>query len=313
MRLAVRYDTAYAYSRPIRHVIQLLRLTPLSFGGQNVLDWRIEVDRDARLQAGKDGFGNPVHMLYVDGPIEGLTVSVQGRILTEDKAGVVGGVPGDLPPPVFLRQTRLTEPGKPLGDLAHALLAQGGSDLDKLHRLTALIHTRMTFDVSTTGVDTSATEAYDQGHGVCQDFAHIFLGVARAIGIPARYISGHLYRSDGAPVQEAGHAWVEAYVGLGTAQLGWVAFDPSNGICADDAYIRVAAGLDYRDAAPVSGARRGGGSEALTVRVEVSNTGAGQRSQSQGQVQDQGEQRQSQTLPSQARSRARVQTQTQTR
>ena len=107
--------------------------------------------------------------------------------------------------------------------------------------------------------DTSAEQAAAAGHGVCQDFAHIFIAAARLLGIPARYVSGHLFRRDGAHAQEAAHAWAEAWVG----DLGWVAFDPANGICADDAYVRVACGLDYRDAAPVAGARSGGGAERI--------------------------------------------------
>lgn len=275
MRLSVRYDTSYHYSQPIRRVIQLLRLTPASFAGQSVLDWRIDVDCDARLREGRDGYGNITHMLYVDQPIEALKVSVTGKVLTEDRAGVVDGLPGDLPHQVFLRPTPLTEAGRPLHDLAAALTAQGGSMLDKLHRLTAAIHSRMTFDTGRTEVDTAATEAYAEGHGVCQDFAHIFIAVAREIGVPARYISGHLFRRDGAVLQEAAHAWVEGWV----EHLGWVAFDPSNGICTDDAYVRVAAGLDYRDAAPFSGARNGGGREELKVRVQVKQAGSQNQSQ----------------------------------
>ena len=275
MRLSVRYDTSYHYSHPIRRVIQLLRVTPLSFPGQTRLDWRIDVDCDARLREGRDGYGNIIHMLYVDGPIEALKVSVTGKVLTEDRAGIVGALPGDLPPQVFLRPTALTEAGKPLHELAAALNAQRGSTLDKLHRLTAAIHSRMTFDTGRTEVDTSATDAYFEGHGVCQDFAHIFIAVARCIGVPARYVSGHLFRRDGALLQEAGHAWTEGWI----EHLGWVGFDPSNGICTDDAYIRVAAGLDYRDAAPFAGARNGGGREELKVEVQVR---AG-RSQSQSQ------------------------------
>ncbi len=276
MRLSVRYDTSYHYSQPIRRVIQLLRLTPSSFSGQSVLDWRIDVDCDARLREGRDGYGNVTHMLYVDQPIEALKVSVTGKVLTEDRAGVVDGLPGDLPPQVFLRPTPLTQVGRPLHDLAAALTAQGGSTLDKLHRLTAAIHSRMTFDTGRTEVDTQATEAYAEGHGVCQDFAHIFIAVAREIGVPARYISGHLFRRDGAVLQEAAHAWAEGWV----EHLGWVAFDPSNGICTDDAYVRVAAGLDYRDAAPFSGARNGGGREELKVKVQVKQAGSQNQSQS---------------------------------
>ncbi len=105
----------------------------------------------------------------------------------------------------------------------------------------------------------------------------MLIGAARYLGIPARYISGHLFRRDGAHAQDAAHAWAEAWVG----DLGWVAFDPTNGICTDDAYVRVACGLDYRDAAPVAGARSGGGAEELAVEVEVSET------QTQAQFQSQ--------------------------
>jgi transglutaminase-like putative cysteine protease len=284
MRLGIQYETSYSYSRPTRRVIQLLRVTPLSFAGQSVLDWRIDMDCDGRLREGRDGYGNVIHMLYVDKPIEALKVSVTGKVLTEDRAGVIGMVPGDLPPQVFLRQTPLTEPGRPLHDLASALNAQGGTALEKLHRLTAAIHTRMTFDTGRTEVDTAATDAYAEGHGVCQDFSHIFIAVARSIGIPARYVSGHLFRRDGALLQEAGHAWAETWI----EHLGWVAFDPSNGICTDDAYVRVAAGLDYRDAAPFTGARNGGGREELKVTVQVRQAGTQSQSQAQrGQAQSQ--------------------------
>jgi transglutaminase-like putative cysteine protease len=277
MRLSVHYNTSYRYSAPAQRVIQLLRLTPPSFAGQNVLDWRIDVDCDARLREGRDGYGNITHMLYIDRPIDHLKVSVTGRVLTEDRAGVVDGLPKDLPPQVFLRQTPLTHVGPGLHDLAAALLQQEGATLDKLHRLAQTIHTRMTFDTGRTEADTTAFEAFSAGHGVCQDFAHIFIAVARAIGIPARYVSGHLFRRDGALLQPAGHAWVEGYV----EDLGWVAFDPTNGISADDAYIRVAAGLDYRDAAPFAGARSGGGKEDLSVDVQVRPARAQSQSQSQ--------------------------------
>jgi transglutaminase-like putative cysteine protease len=277
MRLSVHYNTRYAYSEPTRRVIQVLRLTPLSFAGQNVLDWRIDVDRDARLREGRDGYGNITHSLYVEGPIASLSVSVSGKVLTEDRAGVVSGLPYDLPPLVFTRLTPLTTSDLALRELASALDSQGGTTLDKMHRLAGFIHQRMNFDACQTEVETNAADAFAAGHGVCQDFSHIFIAVARTMGIPARYISGHLFRRDGAALQEAAHAWVEAWI----EELGWVAFDPTHGISADDAYIRVAAGLDYRDAAPFAGARSGGGTEQLSVDVRVQQA----RSQSQSQSQ----------------------------
>ena len=101
--------------------------------------------------------------------------------------------------------------------------------------------------------------------GVCQDLAHIFIAAARSIDIPARYIGGHFHRADGVTAQEAGHAWAEAYI----ENLGWVGFDPTNGICTTDSHVRVAIGLDYLGAAPVRGARSGGSGETLKVAVHV--------------------------------------------
>jgi len=277
MRLSVHYTTAYHYSEPPRRIIQLLRVMPTSFAGQTVLDWRVNVDCDARLRMGRDGYGNVTHMLYVDRPAESLAVSVEGLVLTEDKAGLIQGLPHELPPPVFMRPTPLTQPGPAVERLAGETLLSADVTLERLHALAAELHQTIRFDTEATGIDTSAEQAFSAGHGVCQDFAHIFIAVSRRLGIPARYVSGHLFRRDGQLVQEAGHAWAEAWID----DLGWTAFDPLNGICTDDAYVRVACGLDYRDAAPVSGARSGGGEEELKVKVRVSEAARQAQAQSQ--------------------------------
>ncbi|HEX9070668.1 MAG TPA: transglutaminase family protein, partial [Pseudolabrys sp.] len=91
------------------------------------------------------------------------------------------------------------------------------------------------------------------------------VAAARALGVPARYVGGHFHRADGVITQDAGHAWAEAYV----ENLGWIGFDPTNGICITDAHVRVAVGLDYLGAAPVRGTRFGGAGETLTVAVRV--------------------------------------------
>ena len=275
MRLSVHYNTHYRFSEEARRVIQLLRLTPVTFDGQIVHDWRIDVDCDARLREGRDGFGNIIHMLYVDQPVDALKVSVNGRVTTEDRSGVVGGLPHELPVEVFKRATPLTAADEALRDFAASI--PNGDTLERLHRLNAAIHDRLKFDTETTHADTSAAEALAAGHGVCQDFAHIFIAAARSAGLPARYISGHLFRRDGEVHQEAAHAWAEGFV----EHLGWVAFDPTNGIGADDAYIRVACGLDYRDAAPFAGSRSGGGEEKLDVDVTVRLVRAQSQAQSQ--------------------------------
>jgi transglutaminase-like putative cysteine protease len=276
MRLNIHYSTTYTYAEPVRRVIQLLRVQPSSFAGQSVLDWRIDVDRDAKIREGRDGYGNVTHMLYVDSTVPSLSISIFGRVLTEDKHGIVQGLPHDLPPEVFLRPTALTAPGPAIQALAESCAGKGGT-IDRLHRLVGRIHNILRFDTEATQVETKAEQAAVEGHGVCQDFSHIFIAACRLDNIPARYISGHLFRRDGQLAQEAAHAWAEAWVD----DLGWVAFDPLNGISTDDAYVRVACGLDYRDAAPIAGARSGGGSEELAVEVRVSEAVAQSQSQSQ--------------------------------
>jgi transglutaminase-like putative cysteine protease len=108
--------------------------------------------------------------------------------------------------------------------------------------------------------------------------AHVFIAAARVVGIPCRYVSGHLLRSDGANEQEAGHAWAEAHV----SGLGWVGFDPANGICPTEAHVRVGIGLDYLGAAPVRGTQIGGSEEKLAVAIQVDRAGSQQQQQQQG-------------------------------
>lgn len=260
MRIRVRHATTYAYDEPAYGVIQALRVSPSDHEGQQVLNWRVDVNVDGFLRESRDAFGNVLHLFYADGAVNELTVRVTGEVDVRETAGVVRGANEPFPPSVFLRSTPLTTADAALTGWADAIEAE--DPLARLHQLMADLHARMRFDPAVTGVETPAATAFAEGHGVCQDYAHIFIAAARRCGIPARYVSGHLSRVDGGD-QEAAHAWAEAYV----PDLGWTAFDPANGVCADQSYLRVAMGLDYLDAAPLRGARRGGGGERLSVTV----------------------------------------------
>ena len=278
MRLTITHRTSYHFSRPLIDVIQMLRLTPLSCLNQTVIDWRIDVDCDARLREARDGYGNCVHTLYIDQPVTSMSITASGQVITDDRAGVVAGLASDLPPSVFLRSTPLTAPDKALWDFASEIAVQTPAPLERLHALSAALRDRLAFDVDASESSTPAASAFAAGRGVCQDFAQIFIAAARVGGIPARYVSGHLYRRDNAGPQPASHAWTEAWID----DLGWVAFDPTNGICADDAYVRIASGLDFADVSPIVGARRGGGGEDLTVEVRVTKTARDMQLQRQG-------------------------------
>ena len=163
-----------------------------------------------------------------------------------------------FPPQLFLRETALTEVDAAIADFAASARAGAGADaLALLHALLGALHREMTFDTDPTHVATTAAEAFALRRGVCQDLTHIFIAAARALGMPARYVGGYFHRADGVTAQEAGHAWAEVHV----ENLGWVGFDPTNGISATEAHVRVAVGLDYLGAAPVRGTRRGGAGE----------------------------------------------------
>jgi transglutaminase-like putative cysteine protease len=265
MRIRVSHETRYRYDAPISGVIQTLRLTPRNHDGQYVVHWRIDVSEDCRLDAHEDAFGNITHTFSAEGPFTELGVQVEGEVDVQNSAGIVRGAIERFPPSLYLRATPLTEADGAIVDFAREVRAQSDETLPMLHALLGRIHGEIVFDTAPTLTSTTAAEAFALKRGVCQDLTHIFLAAARHLDVPARYVGGYFHRLDGVTQQDAGHAWVEAYV----ASIGWIAFDPANGICATDAHIRVAVGLDYLGAAPVRGARRGGGKESLAVKVEV--------------------------------------------
>ena len=266
MRIHISHETLYRYEQPVNGVIQTLRLTPRHHDGQYVVDWRIDVSENCQLNQLEDAFGNITHVFNADGPFAELRVAVDGEVETQDTGGVVAGAIERFPPSLYLRETLLTRLDPALAEFALASGQSAGADtLQVLHALLARLNERIAFDTNPTHAATTAAEAFALRRGVCQDLTHIFIACARSLAIPARYIGGHFHRADGVTEQEAGHAWAEAFV----PDLGWVGFDAANGICATEAHVRVAVGLDYLGAAPVRGARYGGGSEALEVAVRV--------------------------------------------
>jgi transglutaminase-like putative cysteine protease len=281
MRIQVSHETVYRYGQPARGVIQTLRLTPRNHESQYVLDWRIDVSENCQVDQHEDAFGNITHVFNVDGPLSELRVLAEGEIDTQDTNGVVRGGIERFPPSLYLRETPLTHADPAIVEFAaEARKAGGDSTLSIVHALLERIHEGIEYDeTSPTTSATTAAEVFALKRGVCQDFTHIFISAARSLAIPARYIGGHFFRADGAVVQEAAHAWAEAFV----PDLGWVAFDAANGLCATDAHVRVAVGLDYLGAAPTRGARYGGGDEALDVTVRVRCPFGASQSQSQSQ------------------------------
>jgi transglutaminase-like putative cysteine protease len=316
MRICVAHETVFRYDAPCMGVIQTLRLTPRNHAGQYVVSWRMDLSANCRLEPVEDAFGNILHTFSLAGPVTELRIVVDGEVETQDTAGIVKGAVERFPPSLFMRETALTRADAALLTYAAQFpRPTAAGTLDILHKLLARIHHDFHRDLQhdlpadagaapasadapppSAEAAVSAAEAFKSGGGAAQDLAHIFIAVARALGVPARYVSGYVRHNASADASSAsqtgvcsggrgqahvqtqgavqasgqaggkvGDAWAEVYV----AGLGWVGFDPANGICSTEQHVRVAIGLDCLGAAPVRGAHYGGVREDVAVRLAV--------------------------------------------
>jgi transglutaminase-like putative cysteine protease len=265
MRIKIRHETSFRYAEPAASALHLLRMTPRPHDSQFVRRWRVAIDADARLDRSEDAYGNVTHLVFVHGPVDSVTITIDGEVDTRNTNGSLKGGVERQPVALYLRETALTRITPALRRFARQTSAgQGGDQLATLHALTRGLHKAITFTARATGAERTAGDAFEAKSGIAEDFTHIMLAASRALGLPSRYVSGYFLRPDHA-VQDAGHAWAEVYMN----RIGWVGFDPSEGICTTERHVRVAVGCDAREAAPIRGARVGGGEEGLDVAIHV--------------------------------------------
>lgn len=262
MQLKISHVTDYVYAQPVRYALQRLRLTPQSSQLQTVHSWSTEVEGGAVEARYVDHYGNVVELVSASRDTEAIKVVASGLVETSDKSGVAGPHRAYMPLWLYQRDTALTKPGKMIRELVRSI--GKGEPLEQLHGLMGALHRTMAYVPGATQTQTIAEDALAAGEGVCQDHAQAFAAAARVMGYPARYVSGYLMMEE-TPDQAASHAWAEAHVD----GLGWVGFDPANDMCPDERYVHIAHGLDYKDAAPISGIRTGFGEEQLAVHITV--------------------------------------------
>jgi transglutaminase-like putative cysteine protease len=262
MLVSIHHTTHYKYDAASSFSVQRLRLTPFDHDAQKVRSWSIEAEGMEGAAFYIDGFANRVHLLTHTRPYESLTIAAAGEVETEDRGGLVGDLKEMANPLVFLRATPRTESAPEIDALADEL--NDRDHLDRLHHLLEAIAGRVAYVEDATHHGTTAADAFAAGQGVCQDHAHIFIAATRRLGMPARYVTGYLH-VEGEATFAANHAWAEAFV----PDLGWVGFDAANHICPTERYVRLACGFDAASAAPITGSRRGGGAESLSVDVVV--------------------------------------------
>jgi transglutaminase-like putative cysteine protease len=243
MRLRIRHRLHITFPDLTRNVIGVLRLTPRSYEGQRIADWRIDIGPDCLMRRTEDHFGNFIHTLNVSGVTSGLSIVAQGELTSFDVAGVVRGSAERLPVELFHRDTIMTMPDDSLRSFAEQGASGAESDLGRLHNLMAAVHDRVGVDASGSPAS-SAIEVLKAGTADSAGHAQLFTACARHLGFPARCASGY-YVSEGEPAYR--HHWAEAYV----TGLGWTGFDTVHHICPQDDHVRVAIGLDAVDASPV--------------------------------------------------------------
>ena len=272
VRYVLEQSFRYEYDAPVASLRQrLVIVPPARHGSQYLRAHRLEVTgAQVRRRVRRDAAGNVVAWLQaerVPHAIEFRLAALLERIRADGPAVLPAAA---LHTPRLLRPTRLTSADERLRAMAADIVPQahqtarpGAADPeDTAERICAAVFDVITYEYGVTSVTTTAAEVLAVGRGVCQDFAHVMLALCHLLGLPARYVSGHLLGQGGT------HAWVEVIVPrAGHAEA--IAFDPCHGHRTDGGYVTVATGRDYSDVAPTSGSYVGASPGRLTAGRRV--------------------------------------------
>lgn len=273
-RLRIVHRTGYRYEDLVGASYNEARMTPLTTPTQTALEAKIEISPVTWTLNYWDYWGTQVTAFEVLVPHQELTVvstSTVENIGAPDEAGGLGW--GDLHGDAFrdahvefLVDTPASQAPAEVADLARGIAGARTPDAAAL-AICEAIRGEVEYRPGATGVHTEAAEAWAAKKGVCQDFAHLSLGALRAVGIPARYVSGYLHPFPHAEIGEThegeSHAWIEFFTGT------WRSFDPTGLRPADADHVVVARGRDYSDVSPLKGVYAGPSGSELFVSVEV--------------------------------------------
>jgi transglutaminase-like putative cysteine protease len=277
MLINLLHRTTFTYAGKARDSFNEVRLKPVDDSNQACRAFELKIDPSAPHREYEDFYGNTVQ--YFDIAAEHSKLSIEAVSEVETVANA-------LRPPVpsvsyadlqnhperelyaeFLNDSRYVPLEVDLWKEGQDALSGGQTDVwSDVQRICGHIFRTFAYRPKSTGVGTLATAALKLRAGVCQDFAHVALGLCRTAKIPARYASGYFVKIQRRPGEdEASHAWIEAFI----PGYGWAGFDPTHDRVADDRYVKVASGRDYADIRPVSGTYRGGKTRSLNVEVRV--------------------------------------------
>ena len=298
---AVRYEiehvSRYRYERRVRQCMMVLCLEPRRDWAQRLLHFEIETHPAGGLSPERDCFGNTRHVLDLHRTHEALEIAARSTVERTPSTALPGHLGTAAWEEVralgrsftewhFVRPSPLIPPTPALSEFVDRHRIIPGSDpLESLIQLSATLNRCLHYIPGATSVESPVEHVLRTDRGVCQDFAHVMIAIARSWGIPARYVSGYLHVTDQSgehTPDNATHAWVECRL----PRLGWIGFDPTNRSLAGDGHVCIATGRDYRDVSPTRGIIQGGGEARLevevTVRADTDGRTAEQRPQRHG-------------------------------
>jgi transglutaminase-like putative cysteine protease len=272
-RLRVSHETRFDYDAPARASYNELRMTPRTERRQTALETKVVTLPAASQYSYTDYWGTHVVAFNVDRGHEVLTVTGTSLVDTQraddpddgtwDDVAYASATMAD-----HLAHNRYTAPGPELLEIAQGLL--GERPLRTARRIMATTHESLRYIRGVTSVHTSANEAYADGAGVCQDFAHLALALAKSVGLPSRYVSGYFHPEEDATIGEEvhgeSHAWVEVWTGK------WWGYDPTNDCPVGERHIALGRGRDYADVPPVKGIYAGNAENTMRVIVRMTRT-----------------------------------------
>ena len=284
----VRHLTTYRYNAPVTYARCTLRLTPRETDDQAVLASAISVQpRPSSMKSRSGPFGEKITAVVVEAPHTELKIeatckvqvkrmgadhAVRGAAWESVREAALASASLEIGSPAnFLYPTAQVPILAPLTEYARRAFAPDRPVVEAAFELARTIRAEFRYDSKATLISTPAIEAFEARRGVCQDFTHIMLAGLRGLGLSAAYVSGYLRtvpppgqkRLEGA---DATHAWVNLWCG---EALGWIGFDPTNGLIVADDHIELAMGRDYADVSPIDGVILGSGDQDLTVAVDV--------------------------------------------
>ena len=282
---AVRYEiehlSHYSYTAPVQQCVMLLCLEPRQDRGQRLLDFEIETSPPANLNRETDCFGNTRHLLDLHQTHQILEITTRSTVEVASAPPLparlhtsaweeIRSLRGSCANWHFAHPSALVRLSPALTEFVDRNRIEPGDDpLESLMQLSHTLHDCLQYIPGSTTVESPVEHILETGRGVCQDYAHLMIAIARSWGIPTRYVSGYLNPTDQSGEQapsNATHAWVECRL----PELGWIGFDPTNqSFAGEGGKVHIAVGRDYRDVSPTRGVLQGGGATRLEVDVRV--------------------------------------------